>query len=118
MKTHRRVRLTAKMLRDLRPCGYGYDAALAFLPASISTDPEDNLELALRIADSERARQGFSDVYWLSLRTFGSDVGSDDAYPDESYWHRDQYRQMSDDPVLGTQHLAMVADAILRGRGR
>lgn len=114
MNVHKSVRLTAKMLDALNPCEAGFAAVQKYLPVDISSDPDDNLKLALRLADSARANCGYSDVYWLSLKL----TDHNDEYPDGDYWLGDRYRHISDDPMLVAQYLAMVADAILTRSGR
>jgi hypothetical protein len=47
MKRHDTITITEDYLLTLRPCEYGLHDARPFLPATLSTDPSDNLTLAM-----------------------------------------------------------------------
>lgn len=129
-KPHRTVRITHKMLLDLRACRSGLSAAEPFLSARVSTDPDANLPLALRICDAVWAGfdgKGFDtnnyhraadNVSWLidemNLHGEGTLFWSDGNGPNGPFER--QYH--GTDAGVIAQQLAMIADAILSKRGR
>lgn len=115
MKKHTTVTITLKMLEDARACWSGQASAEPFLPATISTDPEQNLDLAIELAQSEAGKH----VTWL-----------DDAIGNSSYSctctsclndggdARGKLYDTGEDPTIIAQVLAAVADAIATKGGR
>lgn len=117
-KKHVTIDFTIEMLDKLNPCAAGREAALAFLPAKISTDPEKNIALALKLAQAPRASDGrWEDALWLEavvLKDYGT-------WPDCDYQRRGGIRIIrdeADDPLLIAQYLAMVADKLATDAGR
>lgn len=103
MKSHVTVSLTRKLLESLNPCGDGFDGIEHLLPATLSTDPEKNIDLAHEIARTERAYEGNYDVRWLYYTLV-------DSWEDLNY---EAY-----DPWINAQLLAAVADVIATKKGR
>ena len=64
---HAIVTITERDVRRFSPCEGGIEEAvtLGLLPLTISTDPDENIEIALEIVDAERARLWNDDVWWL-----------------------------------------------------
>lgn len=122
VKDHVKVKFTRKMLEEYDPCDTGLEEALSLLPATLSTNPEDNYALALTIAQSERALIGGNDAYWLVIeatRQYGVYVDADYRYGDPALndWWPDRLEE-STDPFLIAQYLAMVADHLATGQGK
>lgn len=120
MRTHKCITITEKMLRDQGACIDGLEQARQFLPARISTDPEENLELAMDLADSARAIAQWEDARWFASVLDAESLGM--YRPDNDYFF-DQTDNRVDannarDPMLIAQYLAWAADALLTRRGR
>lgn len=117
---HRTVRLTARKLRDLGACEEGVDGFKEFLPCKISTDPEENIDLALRLVAFEEQER--DTVYTLSSLSATLDWNENDiagwadadahdiGKPGEDNWRLDPYRT--------AQVLAAYADSILVRSGK
>lgn len=114
MKTHHRnVKITKKLLEDLHACGDGLDAIASYLPLTISTDPEQNLGVAILIATSPRAEEEqWHDARWFAYVASGYEPVT---CPDHDHWITCQRgcKDFSIDPYVVAQHLAMAADFLL-----
>lgn len=115
MKTHKTVTITEQWLRDYgRFCWSGIERMSRHLPATISTDPNKNLDLACDIAsrliDVAETGQGTPcDVYYMVL------VIVDDV---EMLSDSDAFRPCEQDPGVIAQQLAAIADKLLTEQGR
>lgn len=111
MKTHGTVMITRKLLEHYNACRFGLQCVAALLPARISTNVDDNFDLACQLAQVERP-----DVGWLAtvvgLRAF------DDVYKILSLAVLDQNGDADQDPMVIAQRLAMIADKMLSDKGR
>lgn len=117
MKKHGTVKITRKMLDELEPCST-VEAFYPFLPATLSTDPLDNLELA----DGLARLDSLNGLDWLANhRVLVPDVG-DDCYcchtaPCEFITELNRIGDERD-PYVIAQYLAAIADATLTMRGK
>lgn len=110
-KRHVTVTITEKLIRELNPCRDGFNALKHLLPAKLSTNPDDNIDLALEIAQSDRACCYHDDSWWLAAR-FRQYDGLPDTDTGGLF-----YKDMQD-PTIIAQRLAMVADALASKDGR
>lgn len=121
IKPDRRIVLTRAMIEQRFPCPDGLRNALQFLPARLSTDPEQNIALACRLACSKRADDGCHDTAWLLVELTGANT-----WPDESnkskrskdYPYNPPWSCPSADPLIIAQTLAMIADYYATKAGR
>lgn len=105
MEKTRYVVLTEKRLRKYGPCVAGLDFALQYLPAAISTDPEENSELAVRLHEEEPYIGIASVSHWVDwLKCIAVPQLRDDASTSTSDY----------DPYQTAQQLAMIADYLAR----
>ena len=111
-KTHRTVTITAKMLERLGACTCGLEAIRPCLPIKISTDPEENFEVAEMIVCSERARDGWYDAGWLA------GCFELDPYPDNDHYLKGKPNPDARCIYVVAQQLAMAADGIVTKAGR
>jgi len=71
MKTHKTVKITREFLvTHIKPCSGGLAAIESLLPAVISTDPEQNLDLAVELASSPRAEHDDIDYFLFCVAWF------------------------------------------------
>lgn len=124
VKKHKTVKITKTLLKRMGACPWGMIVARPFLPAVVSTDPEDNYRLAIKIAGRAEG-DGFPDLGWVAQSGIERVHTHDDkdyflsteekargAQP--TYSMRNQYR----DPYIIAQMLAAMADALLVRAGR
>lgn len=111
MKSHTTVTITKRFLERAAACTSGLKAVAKYLPAKISTDPEENIELSIAL-DSARGTVGWL-VSAITDRCFcGTCIN-----PSRGHNHDDPY-VVDDDPYVVAQGLAWVADVIATGEGR
>lgn len=121
-KKHVTIDFTIEMLDKLNPCPAGREAALAFLPAKLSTDPEENIDLACALACSERAAAGQSDARWLMSKVAGDTSIICCSGCDRDYYYNALHERSGgdphEDPLLIAQYLAWIADKLATDAGR
>lgn len=119
MKTlpHRTLKITEKLLYTYAACIAGKERAIARgLPVTISTDPEENIELACQIigeVDESGCVGPACDVLWLA------DVLTNAQY--DCLYSRDYGYDLdpaASDPYYLAQILAQAADGYFRRRGK
>lgn len=114
MKPHRTVTITKRMLKKAGACRQGVAAVEHLLPATLSTDPERNLEIALGLADSTPAlRDNFDAAHWL----MGTYSGEYNPLPND-HLLVGLYHQTQRDAWVTAQYLAWAADGLLTKAGR
>lgn len=126
-KPHRTIVITKAMLARRNPCVTGYQFAKRFLPATLSTDPSDNLRLAQRLlAPSDISRHKLMNNF---LDWFVNAVGANPAtaQPCPSHVGCECRKEgmsntipdwLRDDGLMVTQQmLAFVADKLLSNKG-
>lgn len=115
MKTHKTIKITAKMLEGLRACSDGLERVSSLLPLEISTNPEENIRVAIKVA---KASSFYDDTFWLMATL----VSPSDAEADQDYWYdkdgADIGARSYDDTYIIAQRLAACADVLLSKRGR
>lgn len=129
-KKHVTVLLTEDMVREARVCG-AVEHYKALLPAKISTDPEKNLRLAVKLAKHPRATTNPGDLEFLLWQILGMCTGlgfeTDANMPDGDYvdWPEDSHVEVEEptarahtDPMVIQQWLAWIADRIATRDGR
>lgn len=126
MKTHNTITITAKWLASRGACKDGRKDVEALLPATISTDPVENIELAealIAATDGAGRFNGstYSNIDWLTDRCRGNSRWPLDS-PDSDYsttrlgnWTG---AKPHEDPYVVAQWLAFAADAWLMCKGR
>ena len=122
MKTHKTFTITKKFLASLEACVRGVSKIEHLLPAKISTDPEQNIALAIEIAEVERSTDaGWADTWWLAAHALQK---ADTFYPDAFRGWPDSYNfdnagaNPDADPFVVAQYLAWAADALLTKQGK
>lgn len=120
-KPHRKLHVTRKLLwgEPILACWSGVNDVAALLPCDISTDPEENTDLAIALIESGHGER----AEWLSDRA----ELPWDSWPDIDYQFRTSKRGLligrhlgrnqHTDLMLVAQCLAMFADAMLTRRG-
>ncbi len=105
MKQHTTVKITEALLRELEACERGIEQARPFLPATLSTDPEKNLDLACTLACDV-----FVNTWWLysTVVVFCPDCPDGHDYQGDTEC----------DPYIRAQWLAMIADTLATKAGR
>lgn len=114
MKTHKTIMYTVEMLDKLNPCSSGRASARPFLPAKLSTDPEENIELALELAQADPK---LNMTWFATASAEGTVVACDRDYHYDSTG-ANANRESHRDPFLIAQYLAWIADAIATRDGR
>lgn len=132
MKTHKTITITARFLERLDACKRGVEKIRHLLPASISTDPEQNIALAIEIAEIERSTEtgradtwwlaaGWADTWWLAARVLEDVAGyclcTLRGWPDSYNFDNDSNNPEAD-PFVVAQYLAWAADALLADQGK
>lgn len=135
MKIHKTVTITARTLKKLKACEDGLANVLPLLPVKISTDPQDNIKLAMQLMKPRPyGGAGFDsapaeNLDWLASKVLVGPEGdsySEDVHPDyHTYPGPDNtgeptksYFDVRADAHLVAQGLAMIADKLLSDRGR
>lgn len=115
---HSTVTITEADVRAFYPCDDGIKNAVetGLFPMVISTDPEANIELALTIADAQRAHDACDDVWWL-LSKVAADrhvygVAGPYISPFTLFSSDVISKYASTDATLGMQALAALADVL------
>lgn len=111
MKKHTTVTITKKTLEDLGACFAGVEDVRHLLPAKLSTDPEKNYKIALKLADSRSARIGLDRAWWLMVT-----IAREHTLPNSLLVGAYHYTQL--DAWVIAQYLAWVADALATRDGR
>jgi hypothetical protein len=111
VKTHKTIRITRRDIRRWGACLSGVADVAALLPARLSTNPEHNLRLALKLAD--QANKYDDRPYWLVRQYFTSD----DALPDTPLLVGSIYDTQFDAYIIA-QWLAWIADKLLTEQGK
>ena len=115
-KPHRTFKVTARWLKSrLHACPYGVSTMRGFLPAEVSTDPESNIALAIRLV---REGQGHR-VFWLSRHvriSYGTETVAP-LPPQDCFPYDYALAPAVDDVFVIAQVLAMVADVVLGAKG-
>lgn len=115
MKYHGTVKITQTLLHRLNACGIGMRQVSPFLPATISSDPEDNVDLGNLLAVCCG-----SEVRWL-YRTV---IGHSAPYVNWACYYNSKnntvygYMEADLDGWVIAQWLAHIADRMLTERGR
>lgn len=121
VKTHTTVKVTERLLKSRRACSGGLHRMEPFLPATLHTDVEKNLDLAISMIDHINALFRYSeplvrlnDVHWLTLTlNLESDV------TDNGYLIGDTCRTINNfDASVVAQRLAAIADKLATEAGR
>lgn len=113
MKSHTTVTITRRMLADLHACPEGLYNIRHLLPMKVSTDVEENLDLACELADSPRAVFGHHcDTVWLLYQLDHTQVTHGNFVP----------KLAGENPFCDAwvvaQHLAAIADIIATKKGK
>lgn len=120
MKFHTTITITRSELEAKGACTRGLAAASALLPAKVSTDPEQNIELALAFVEQcDGANWRALDfLYWYATAAYdyaaaydadAADAANDAAYDADAY---------ASDISLVAQVLAIIADAVACNQGK
>ena len=120
-KRHRRLEVTRSMLKKLEACPNGIRAMRRYLPARLSTDPEQNIALAMRIHNEDDDGQDrVHNVRWLWGRVAGR-CPCPGCMPELSESVRGcrtyELYEPHQDPYVTAQILAWIADATLALEG-
>ena len=123
IKAHKTVTVTRRMLERSGACEDGLNEVADLLPAVISTDPEDNLELAIA---AERLRPnpcacGMGAVTFLPGvldNTYPVDKPDRDIVSMDAMGYSPHDHVNYSDPWVLAQQLAGWADSYLVARGR
>jgi hypothetical protein len=124
VKKHTTVIITIEMLDALGPCRPGREAWQDLLPAKLSTDPLENLDLALEMIERDRVRiNKWDDARWLAAHLCNVAVWPDSDYYTVSPGNINADNERVDcgesfDGFLIAQYLAWAADAIATKEGR
>ncbi len=120
---HQTVTITLEMLRAAGACAAGHADHAHLLPATISTDYEDNIDLAIEMAEVDRRisidlENDPARVFRLQWLMYHFEVSTADIVLfDRSAW-RSHASDRSLDVGLVAQGLALVAEAILSKQER
>lgn len=115
MKTHKTITVTKRMLcKKLNACDGGVADVKSFLPATVSTDPEDNIKLAIKLIEAGVGHHAafivnhvaYDPALYLSLEERSNSLNGQTGLA----WYKDPYTM--------AQMLAAGADAILTSKGR
>lgn len=116
MKKHTTVTVDRKLLLALGACGSGIAEMSRFLPAKISTDPERNLPLALKLTKAHGDEDEHVDrAFWLVRRLIADRY---DPLPDSNLLAGYTMCDTQYDAYIIAQWLAWSADAIATKAGR
>lgn len=80
MKNHTTITITNTLIKTYGPCTEGYNQAREVLPVNISTDPEQNIDLAIMMANTYTDTNFPDELYqliWLVRRICGTFVFED-----------------------------------------
>lgn len=128
MLKHKTITITLSYLRRLGACSAALKALkeAKILPAKISTDPDDNLKLALELTQAPA-----SEIYpehhcsrwlpWLAgQHVHNTDLPVDDALRAQYVFalETDSHYDGENDPTIAAQMLAMIADHLLTKQGK
>lgn len=124
MKIHRTMTVTEKTLGRMRACPSGREDIAPLLPLKISTDPEQNIDLAIELVQ----RNAVMHVDWFNDRCAGR-ITSLEYCDDDRHWTKQAKRPLAKDGVyydthvyrdvpLVAQWLAHAADKYLTRKGR
>lgn len=103
------------MLRSLGACAQGVLEMSRFLPAKISTNPERNLPLALKLAKAHGDDDGHIDrAHWFAAKVLNN---SERLLPDSNLLVGDAYDTQYDAFIIA-QWLAWSADYLATKAGR
>lgn len=116
-KKHTTVTITRAWLKKFKCCAAGIASIEHLLPAKISTDVEQNLDLAYEICNTPRA-QGANDTLFLAIMVDDADYTSPDSDYYDTPKHDTYHNNFSADVGLTAQYLANVADALATKEGR
>lgn len=107
-KPHETLTIDLALLRGLCACLSGLDRVAGLLPATISTDPEENVELACALVDCQAGR----DVLWL-FSTIATETGRCCDQCVGMFTDFDRAVLSCEDPYVLAQWLAATADFYL-----
>jgi hypothetical protein len=121
VKTHKTFRVTAEVLHGspTYACGSGVAAIAALLPCEISTDPEENYDIATELI---ALGQGYR-AMWLCCTFPYNESPPNDVGVHEDYWFCTSAdccveRVIAKDVFVIAQQLAMYADRMLTRKGK
>lgn len=115
-RVHRTVKITRKFLTNHHACKDGLKRVGALLPATLSTDPEANIELALQLAEIANTYQ--SDVWWLAVSVTPNGLRGPDQRWLDTYVPAFTQRSGECEPLVLMQQLAMIADTLSIKQGK
>lgn len=127
MKTHKTFEVTADVLRSppIYACSIGIEDIASLLPCEVSTDPEENYDVASElVAIGEGAR-----VEWLCYQLSYAELPDEDFEVDDDYFYRTRKNGLRgkctrraatlySDVFVIAQQLAMYADQMLTLKGK
>lgn len=113
VRSHRALRITRRFLQHHHACDGELDLVTEanLLPATLSTDPEDNIQLAVRLVTAGLAYNAF--WFYRNVNGYTYDfpwVTNSDTLPSAV--------GATSDPYQIAQILAMVADGYFTARGK
>lgn len=119
-KPHCRVKITASFVKKLNPCADGWKAGKRLLPVTVSTDPEQNIKLALDLHQIGAMKE----VDWLAdavapgrIRAGCSCEACNRNLPPTAVHAAPSDDEMSG-PMIIAQNLAEIADTIATSGGK
>ncbi len=117
MKTHKKIEITEKMLRGRSACDHGIRLFKMLGRVVLSTDPSENVKLALTLQQLEkRDESAYAHVSWL-MRWCTTYIDDHRLLP--RVGPCDDARRCSyDDPMWYQQALAVIADRMLTAQGK
>jgi hypothetical protein len=123
-KKHTTVVITKAWLESIDACECGINAVLPLLPATLSTDPDKNIELAMFLAEHPRSAL-WADAAHILCKIWNDDPSSRGYISLFAVWPDDCLAADDDsgtfpgrDVWLTAQYLAAIADHIATKEGR